>query len=57
MESGAFFEDVPKEGEGPKIKGSVMLAYAESKEEVMQALKEDVYFKENVWDEDKVLYP
>jgi hypothetical protein len=36
------------------MKGSVMLALAESKEEVVKVLKEDVYFKSNVWDWDKV---
>lgn len=44
-----------KEGEAPpKIKGSIMLAFAESKEEVLRALQEDVYFKEGVWDWNKV---
>lgn len=43
-----------KEGEGPKIKGSIMLALAESKEDVLKALKEDLYFKEGVWDWNKV---
>ena len=36
------------------MKGSVMLALAESKEEVVKALKEDVYYKSDVWDWDKV---
>ena len=38
------------EGEGPRIKGSIMLAFAESKEDVIKALHDDVYFKEGVWD-------
>ena len=38
------------EGEGPKIKGSIMLAFAESKEDVIKALQDDVYFEEGVWD-------
>lgn len=47
--------DAPlKEGEGPKINGSIMLAYAESKEEVIKKLKEDVYSTEEVWDWEKV---
>ena len=48
-----------KEGEAtPKIKGSIMLAVAESKEEVLRALQEDVYFKESIWDWNKVqIYP
>lgn len=43
-----------KEGEGPKIKGSIMLAFAESKEDVLKALQEDIYFKEGVWDWNQV---
>ena len=38
------------EGEGPKIKGSIMLAFAETKEDVIKALSDDVYFEEGVWD-------
>ncbi|KAK5009726.1 triacylglycerol lipase [Cryomyces antarcticus] len=48
-------ESVPAEGEGPKIKGSVMLAYAESKEEVVQMLKNDIYSKKDVWDWEKYM--
>ena len=36
------------------MKGSIMLALAESKEEVVKALQEGIYFKSNVWDWDKV---
>lgn len=43
-----------QEGQGPKINGSVMLAVAESKEEVLDALKKDVYWTEGVWDTEKV---
>ena len=53
-----MLEEVPKEGEGPKMKGSVMLALAESREEVLKALQEDIYYKSGVWDWDKVqIYP
>ena len=38
------------EGEGPKIKGSIMLAFAETKEDVIKALQDDVYFEKGVWD-------
>lgn len=35
-----------------------MLAFAESKDDVLKALQEDVYFKEGVWDWNKVqIYP
>lgn len=43
-----------KEGEGPKINGSVMLAQADSKEEVMDKLRSDPYWKNGVWEEGKV---
>lgn len=42
----------------PKMKGSVLLACADSKEEVLKALREDVYYRCGVWDWEKVqLYP
>lgn len=43
-----------QEGQGPKINGSVMMAQADTKEEVMEKIKGDVYFKSGVWDESKV---
>lgn len=49
-----MLDEAPKEGEGLKINGSVMLALAESKEEVLQALKRDIYCTSGVWDWDKV---
>ena len=52
--SGAMLEEVPQPGQGPKIKGSAMLVYADSKEEVERMLKEDIYTKSNVWDWKKV---
>ncbi|KAF2840818.1 hypothetical protein M501DRAFT_930413 [Patellaria atrata CBS 101060] len=55
---GAFLESPPVEGETPKMKGSVMLAQAESKEALLKRLKEDVYTTGEVWDWDKVtVYP
>ncbi|KAK0514652.1 hypothetical protein JMJ35_003269 [Cladonia borealis] len=52
--SGAILEDVPKDGDGLRIKGSVLLALAESREEVVKALQEDVYYKSGIWDWDRV---
>ncbi|KAL9097226.1 MAG: hypothetical protein Q9165_000653 [Trypethelium subeluteriae] len=55
---GGFLEDVPKEGQPLKLKGSVMLAWAESRDEVMKVIEEDVYFKNDVWDKSKIqIYP
>ena len=41
-------------GEQPTLKGSVMLAMANSKEEVLDELRKDPYFKNEVWDFEKV---
>ena len=49
-------EDLPKDGEGLKIQGSVMLALAASKDEVLAELKKDVYSEHGVWDWTKVCY-
>ena len=49
-----MLDEAPKEGEGLKINGSVMLAVAESKKEVLEVLKKDVYCTSGVWDWDKV---
>ena len=49
-----MLDEAPKEGEGLKIKGSIMLALAESKEEVLETLKKDIYCTSGVWDLDKV---
>lgn len=51
---GALLDEVPKEGEGMKINGSSVIAWASSKEEVIEFLKKDVYAKEGVWDLEKV---
>lgn len=51
---GAMLEEPPKEGEAPKMKGSAMLIGANTKEEVIERLKKDVYVKGGVWDWDKV---
>ncbi|OJD28801.1 ycii-related domain protein [Diplodia corticola] len=55
---GGFLEDVPKEGEPMKMLGSAMLAWAATKEEVLEKLKRDVYTENQVWDWSKVqIYP
>jgi len=51
---GAFFENPPPVGEAPHVKGTVLLAYAESKDEVLELLKQDAYTKNGVWDWQKV---
>lgn len=51
-----MLEDVPKEGSPLKINGSVMMAVASSKEEVLEKIKKDVYAGQGVWDMDKVSF-
>ena len=47
-----------KEGEGPKFKGSIMLAQCDTKEEVLKVVEEDIYTKSGVWDLEKMqIYP
>jgi len=47
-------EDVPKEDGKLKIEGSAMVAYASSKEEVLETLKKDIYANSGIWDFSKV---
>ncbi|KAL7273483.1 hypothetical protein RUND412_003658 [Rhizina undulata] len=50
---GVMFDDVPQEGQTPSFKGSIMLALGNTKEEVVEVLKKDIYTTSNVWDWDK----
>ena len=54
---GASLDEPIKEGEGPKINGSVMMAVADSKEEVLEELRKDIYATSGVWDVEKVSSP
>jgi hypothetical protein len=49
-----MLEEPIKEGETPKMKGSAMLIGANTKEEVVERLKKDVYVSGKVWDWEKV---
>ncbi|KAK4938923.1 hypothetical protein LTR28_009487 [Elasticomyces elasticus] len=52
---GATLDAVPGDAGYPlKINGSVMMALARSRDEVMEKLREDVYFRRGVWDESKI---
>ena len=51
---GASLDEPVKEGEGPKINGSVMIVCADSKEDVMKVVESDVYADSKVWDMSKV---
>ena len=54
MFGGASLDEPVQEGQGAKINGSVMLAKAESQEEVFERLKQDPYWTTGVWDTEKV---
>lgn len=51
---GALLSKPPKEGEPLPIIGSAMIAYAETKEEVIEAIKKDIYYTAGVWDLSKI---
>lgn len=51
---GASLDEPLKEGEGPKINGSVMIIEADTKEEVEDVIKGDIYYKEGVWNASKM---
>ena len=53
---GASLDEPIIEGEGPKINGSIMVAVANTKEEVLEKIKSDIYATSGVWDESKVRY-
>jgi uncharacterized protein YciI len=52
---GAMFSHPPQDGESPPpMVGSALLAYAETKEEVMEIVKNDIYATSGVWDLNKI---
>jgi hypothetical protein len=57
---GALFNETPQ-GDDPSkwdFMGSTLVCWAESKEEIIEELKKDIYTKSGVWDLDKVqIYP
>jgi len=53
---GATLDSPPQDGQGLAINGSVMMALASSKEEVLERVKSDVYATSGVWDMDKVCF-
>lgn len=56
--AGAIFHEVPKEGQPLKFAGSSLNVVADSKEEVLEILKQDIFAKENIWDvENALIYP
>ena len=53
-----MLDEQPKEGEIPKMRGSVLVTVAESNEEALKFVKEDIYASHGVWNVEKVqIYP
>lgn len=57
--AGAIFHEIPSPShEKPPFAGSAFNIVADSKEEVLEFLKKDIYAKEGIWDlENVVMYP
>lgn len=56
--AGAILSEPLTDPAAPKIEGSVLLASAETREEVVEQLRRDTYFTSGVWDWEKVvIYP
>ncbi|PLB38959.1 uncharacterized protein BDW47DRAFT_104008 [Aspergillus candidus] len=52
---GAMFDHHPQEGESvPAFSGSMLLVRAENTDAVKQIIKNDIYTRSGVWDEEKV---
>jgi hypothetical protein len=50
-----MFSHVPEEGESPPpMVGSALMVYSDSKEEVLELIKSDVYATSGVWDLSKI---
>ena len=48
--AGATFDEHPKEGETPKMNGSMLIVMAESEQEIRDTLSKDIYATSGVWD-------
>ena len=51
---GGSLDEPVKEGEGPKINGSVMVIMADSEEEALKFVHSDIYTESDVWNVSKV---
>lgn len=45
-----MFDEHPAAGQTPSFKGSMLMVVAESKEEVMELIRKDIYSTSGVWD-------
>ena len=56
--AGKLHEGPMEEGEPHRIAGSFLVVLAKTKEEVVQRMKDDLFYKHNVWNWDKMqIYP
>jgi hypothetical protein len=51
---GASLDEPLREGQSPKINGSIMMAEADTVDEVWQWVRNDIYYTTGVWDIEKV---
>ncbi|KAI4099301.1 MAG: hypothetical protein LQ339_006093, partial [Xanthoria mediterranea] len=55
---GALLDDVPQAGQSLKIRGSVILVQEDTRERVLQVLRQDIYHIRGIWDlEQAQIYP
>lgn len=52
LELGALADEYPEEGQPPQFKGSAVVVRAANKAEVIEFLKQDIFYTEGVWDVD-----
>lgn len=53
--AGAIFNEIPQEGKPLNFAGSQLTIVADSKEEALEVVKNDVFAKEGVWDLENIL--
>ncbi|KAA8649154.1 hypothetical protein EYZ11_006067 [Aspergillus tanneri] len=51
---GAMLDSHPVEGQTPPVNGSIVMYVGESKDEVLDLIRKDIYTTSGVWDLDKV---
>lgn len=56
--AGAIFNEIPTEGKPLNFAGSALNVVADSKEQVLEIVKKDIFAKEGIWDLNNILiYP
>ncbi|CCD23603.1 uncharacterized protein NDAI_0B05700 [Naumovozyma dairenensis CBS 421] len=52
---GAIYNEPTEEGGNPTVAGSHLQVVADTKEEVMELVKKDIFAKEGIWDVDNAI--